>query len=80
MSEKFEQAEDQVAVGAGIGHDLSGVEGAVVVEQPVEDVLAVAERAGDDEVGPADVVVGDVVEERDAAAGAEVAGVGPGGH
>jgi hypothetical protein len=42
-------AEDLVGVGRGVGDDLLGVGTAVDVEQGVEDVEAVAHRAGHDD-------------------------------
>jgi len=76
VAEQAEQAENLVGVAGVVGHQLGRSQAGVLLEQPFEDVEAVAEGAGDDDGVEAGELVGEEVEVCDAPAGSEVAGVG----
>ncbi len=79
IAEQAEQAEDHVAVGGGIGHDLVGLERRRgLLEQPIQDEEGVADGPRDDGAVEAEEMVQGVVEQRQAATRAEVYAVGSG--
>jgi len=78
VAEEAEQAENLVGVAGVVGHQLGRPQAGVLLEQPLEDVQRVAQRAGDDDGVEAGELVGEKVEVGDPATGTEVAGVGSG--
>lgn len=78
VAEQAEQAEDLVGVAGVVAHQLGWSQAGVLLEQPFEDVEAVAQGARDDDGVEAGELVGEEVEVGDAPAGSEVAGVGSG--
>ena len=78
VAQEPEQPEHRVSVGCSIGHDFRGFEVGFLVEQQSQDEQAVAQCAGHHDGVQAGELVGDEVVVGDAAAGAEVLGIGSG--
>jgi hypothetical protein len=75
VAEQPEEAEHDVGVAGGVGHDLPRLDARLWVEQPIEQVQRVWLGAWDDDHVDAGVVVGGRAECRDSAATVEVAAV-----